>query len=61
MEPILRLLNSQLQRHRCSKLERFKSRRKYFLFSKLPVALFIFTTLALAVVGLTPGVHWSPF
>jgi hypothetical protein len=31
------------------------------LFSKLPVALFIFTTLALAVVELTPGVQWSPF
>jgi hypothetical protein len=39
---ILRLLNCRLQRQRCSRLERFQSRIKYFCFSKparLPVAL----------------------
>jgi hypothetical protein len=41
-EPILRLLNLQLQRQRCSRLERFSKKNKIFLFSKrarLPVAL----------------------
>jgi hypothetical protein len=31
-EPILRLLNLQLQRQRCSRLERFQSRKQSFLF-----------------------------
>jgi hypothetical protein len=41
-EPILRFLNLQLQRQRCSRLERFSKQNKIFLFSKrarLPVAL----------------------
>jgi hypothetical protein len=41
-EPILRLLNLQLQRQRCRRLERFSKLNKIFLFSKrarLPVAL----------------------
>jgi hypothetical protein len=33
-EPILRLLNLQLQRHRCSRLKRFSEWNKIFLFSK---------------------------
>jgi hypothetical protein len=42
LEPILRLLNLQLQRQRCSRLERFSKQNEIFLFSKhawLPAAL----------------------
>jgi hypothetical protein len=34
MEPILRLWNLQLQRQRCSRLERFSKKKKLFLISK---------------------------
>jgi hypothetical protein len=49
-EPILRLLNLQLQRQRCSVLERFfQSRRKYFISkrTRLLVALSMTKSLAL--------------
>jgi hypothetical protein len=55
-EPILRLLNLQLQRQRCSRLQRFSKWNKMFWFSKrtrLPVALIP------AIVGLALGVGSS--
>jgi hypothetical protein len=49
-EPILTLLNFQLQRRRCSMLDRFYRRRKYICLKKrtrLLVELQIFKALAL--------------
>jgi hypothetical protein len=46
-EPVLRLLNLQLQSQRCSRLERFHIGEEEFLFqkrAKLLVALLIITT-----------------
>jgi hypothetical protein len=49
MQPILRLLNLQLQRQRCSRIERFYISEKSFLFSKRAMLL---VSLLLKVVGL---------
>jgi hypothetical protein len=46
-EPILRLLNLQLRRQRCCRLERFLKGKNSFILKTQLVQLQIFTTLAL--------------